>query len=366
MKCLDEGYIQAYIDGELNDIEAKDVEIHLFQCEKCKSVYKDLRSINSFAIEKIQNYKNEFDKSPVDLGNIYIDEVKSKKGVFRDMKKYKNIAVAACAVMVITTCITVQPIRAAITDAVSIFRAKDIKGVTVSLDDVKKLEKALEEHKSDINIDKIGKVNMQGGEVKTVTMDEAKKALPFTTFIPESIPGKNIESVTITEPLKADFTLNIDNVNQILKSLGGNKLFPKDLDGKTFSINVPGTLNINYKDAASNKYISVTESKSPEITAPSESSVDEIINALSELSILPPEMQKQLKSMKDWKNTLYVPNVDNKLEEINIDGMKAVGYFKDNKENKHSSILVLKDGVLVAVNGNVDKNEMLEIVKSMR
>ncbi|MBI6874510.1 anti-sigma factor family protein [Clostridium aciditolerans] len=365
MKCPSGGSIQSYIDGELNDVEMKEIEMHLFECEKCKEIYKELNSVNSFAMGKLQDYKKEFDINNIKTGNMNI-EVKNKKGAFKDMKRYKKIATAACAALVLTTCVTVEPIRASVINAVSIFRAKDIKSVNISLDDVKKLEKALEDHKTDINIDKIGKVNFQGGEEKTVTMEEAKKTLPFTISVPKNIPEKNTESIVINAPSKIDFTLNVENVNQLLKSLGGKKVFPKDLDGKTFSLNMAGTLNIRYKDAANDKYINITESKVPEIIAPAEANVDEIFNALSELSVLPPEMQKQLKSMKDWKSTLYVPNVGNQLEELNIDGMKAVGSFENNNGNKSSSILILNDGVLVNINGNVDKNEMLEIAKSMR
>lgn len=361
MKCPNEGTIQSYIDRELNDVEMEALEMHLFQCEKCKKAYEELNSVNIFAMGKLQEYKKEFNMSPIKTGNMDI-AVNSKKGVFKDMKKYKKIAAAACAAIVLTTCVTVKPIRAAVINGVSIFRAKDIKSVNISLDDVKKLEQALNEHKTDIDIDKIGKVNFQGGEQKELTIDEAKKELPFKIVVPKSTSDNHIEKIIIDKPSKIDFTLNVENVNQVLKSLGGKKVFPKELDGKTFSVNMPGMLNIRYKDAANKKGISITESKVPEIIAPAEANVDEIFNALSELSVLPPEMQKQLKSMKDWKSTLYVPNVGNQFEEMNIDGMKAVGCFEKN----YSSVLVLKDDVLFGVNGNITKNEAIEIVKSMR
>lgn len=361
MKCPSEGSIQAYIDKELDDIEIKEIEMHLFQCEKCKEIYKNLNSVNNFAMEKFQDYKKEFDIHDLKTENMNI-EMKNKKGVFKNMKKYKRMAVAACAALVLTTCFTVEPIRAAVINAVSIFRVKDIKSVNISLDDVKKLEKSLEDHKSDINIDKIGKVKTQGGEVKDVTIEEGKKLLPFTVLLPKNMPEKSVKNISISKPSKIDFTLNVENVNQLLKSLGETKTFPKDLDGKTFSLNIAGTLNINYKDAENNKDIYITESKIPEIIAPTNANVDEIFNALSGLSILPSDLQKQLKSMKDWKSTLYVPNVGNNVEEMNINGMKAIGYFEKND----SSILVLKDDVLISVSGNADKNKLLEIVKSMR
>ncbi len=365
MKCLSEGSIQAYIDNELSDTQMEEVEMHLFQCEKCKEIYMELKSVNSFTVEKLQDYKEEFNINPIKTRNMNI-EIKKKKGEFKIMKKYKKIAVAACAVLAITTCVSVKPIRAAVINAASIFRANDIKGVNISLDDVKKLQSELEKHKTDINIDKIGKVKYQGGEQKNTTMDEAKKTLPFTILTPENMSSNDTESISMDSPSKMDFTLNVENINQVLKSLGGKKLFPKDLDGKTFSLNIAGTLNINYKDSKTNKKIYITESKIPEIIAPDEATVDEIFNALSDLSVLPYDMQKQLKSMKDWKSTLYVPSVGNKLEEMNINGMKAIGSFETIKEEKHSKILMLKDSVLISIDGNVDKNELLEIIKSMR
>lgn len=369
MKCLSEGSIQAYIDGELSNTEMKEVEMHLFQCGKCKEVYKELKSINSFAVEKLQDYERDFKINHVEIENRDI-QVKNKKGEFKNMKKYKKIAAAACAALVITTCVSVEPIRASVINAVSIFRAKDIKSVNISVDDIKKLQTELQDRKSDINIDKIGKVKYQGGEQKNVTIDEAKKTLPFTISIPQNIQSKEVKNISIDKPSKMDFTLNVENINELLKSLGGKKLFPKDLDGKTFSLNMSGALSIMYEDSTNGERIAVSETKVPEITAPNDVNVDEIFNALSDLSILPYDMQQQLKSMKDWKSTLYIPNVGgNKAEEMNINGMKAIGCFdtsKNDKEKKHSSILILKDNVLISIDGNVDKNKLLETAKSMR
>lgn len=368
MKCLSEGIIQAYIDEELNDIEMKEVEMHLFQCEKCKEVYKELKSINSFAMDKLKDYKKDFNITPIKPVNMDI-KMKNRKGESKIMKRYKKVTAAACVALAITTCVSVQPIRAAVINAVSIFRANDIKSVNISLDDVKKLKSELEKNKSDINIDKIGKVKYQGGEQKTVTIDEAKKALPFTILYPENMPSKNIKNVFINKPSKCDFTLNVENINQLLKSLGGKKLFPKNLDGKTFSLNTGGTLDIFYENPTNGNRITVSESKIPEIIAPDDANVDEIFNAISDLSILPYDMQKQLKSMKDWKSTLYIPNVGNKSEEMTINGMKAIGCFdnsKNDKESRHSYILMLKDDILISIDGNADKNELIEIAKSMR
>jgi hypothetical protein len=364
MKCLNEGSIQAYIDRELNDIQIKEIEMHLCKCQKCTAIYNELNSVNDFAMVKLQNYKKEFNINELKAENLNL-EIKNKKGVFKDMKKYRNMMVAACAAIVLTTCITVKPIKAAIVDAVSIFRVKDIKTVNISVDDLKQLETALQNHKSNIDIDKVGKVSFKGGDHKTSNIEDAKKTLPFSLLIPDNMLDKDTQ-ITVADPSRVDFTLDVENMNTLLKSLGGKNVFPKNLDGKTFSLDMSGEFNINYKYGSDNKHVYINESKIPELLAPSEANVDEIFNALSELSVLPEEMQHQLKSMKDWKSTLYIPNIGITPEELNINGMKAIGYFENTDKVKHSSILILKDNILISISGNVDKNELIEIAKSMR
>lgn len=366
MQCPNEGTIQAFIDKELNPSEMKELEIHLFQCNRCKETYRNLSTINSFVFNKIQDYTEYSDNNYIKSQEVYKEKVKVKRGVFEIMKSYKKIISATCAVVVLTTCIAVKPIRAAISNAVSIFRAEDIKGINVSIDDMKKLQEGLQSQNANIDIDKIGNVKHEGGELKTVTIDEAKELVPFKITFPNNLEKKNIENVSITTPSKIDFTMNIDNVNEIMTSLGGKKLFPKNLDGKTFSINFKGTANIDYLDKINNKNIYITQSISPEIIAPSETNVDEIFNAISDLSILPIELQNQLKSIKDWKNILYIPNFNNELEELSVDGIKVFGYFNENEGGAYSNIIYLKDGVITSISANMNKNEIIELVKSMR
>lgn len=364
MICPDDGKIQAYIDKELNEIEMVEIEDHISTCEKCKRRYEKLKTIDSFVFEKFSYYGRDEIKRPKYENVRFLEEKINKKGEFSFMNRYKKTIVAASLGVVITSCVAVQPIRAAISNAVSIFRASDIKGINVTLEDIQKLEKEIESKNMDINIDKIGKVKQEGGENKKVTIEEAKKEIPFNLYMPKSIEKRAPENVNLVRSSKIDFTLNIENINSLMKSLGAKKVFPVALDQKTFTLNLPDTISMDYSDEKS--YITITEGKVPEITGPSEENINEVVDALSELPILPSNIQKQLKGIKDWKNTLYVPNFEGSLEELEINGVKAFGHFENNGEYKSSGILFLKDGVLVGINGNVDRNEIIEIAKSMR
>lgn len=280
MRCPNEGSIQAYIDGELNEIEMKEIKSHLLQCERCRKFYEDLKLTDKFVFEKMNNYSKGYRNNESVIKSISVQDNIKKKGEYSFMKKYKKVIVAASLGFVLTSCIAVTPIRAAIGNAVSIFRANDIKSINVTLDDMKKLQKNMESHTANIEIDNIGKVTQEGGEQKTVTMEEAKKEVDFNILVPESI--KNINNVSLEKKTKIDFTLNVENINQLVKSLGSKKLFPKELDGKTFSLTLPTSLNFEYNDASSSKYVRISEGKIPEITGPSEENINEVVSVLSE------------------------------------------------------------------------------------
>lgn len=362
MKCPSEGKLQAYIDKELSKIEKEEIEMHIFLCEKCKETYKSLNDLNDFTVNKIADYSKSNNESHINIKPINIKDIKQKKGVLEMIKPYKKFAIAACAALAITTCVKVQPIQAAISNAVSIFRVQNIKSVNVSLNDMKKLQEGLQSRKSDIQIENLGNVKYSGGKNKVLTLDEAKKELSFTAAIPQNTQGLALHQVNIDEASKIDFTVNVQNVNQILQSLGGKTLLPKKLDGKTFTFDFSSRLGLYYKDTENKKNLFISQWKSPEITAPNDVNVDEIVNCISDLSILPSDLQKQIKSMKDIKNTLYVPNIDNKMEEINVDGVKVMLYADGN----YTSAIFVKNGVLFDLNGDIDKNSVIQIIKSLR
>lgn len=362
MKCPSEGKIQAYIDEELSSEENDEIEMHIFLCKKCKETYNILNNLNNFSYTKVEAYKEYPIKTDAGLKPLNIKTIKYNKGVLEMIKPYKKAIIAACAALLITTCIKVQPIQAAISNAVSIFRVQNIKSVNISLDDIKKLETALQSKKTDIQIDNIGKVNYTGGNYRLATLEEAKNKLSFNSLIPQNTQGAVLEKIGIDDASKIDFTINVANVNQVLQSLGGKTLLPKNLDGKTFTLDFSDKLDLFYKTKDSNKQFNIFQCKSPEVNAPSDVNVTEILNCISDLSILPNDLQTQLKSIKDLKNTLYVPNIGNKMEEVNIDGLKVMLY----SDNNNTSAVFIKNEVLFDISGSINKDETIQIIKSMR
>jgi hypothetical protein len=289
----------------------------------------------------------------------------NNKGVFKNMLKQRKFVAAACAALLITACITVKPVKAALASALSIFRVENVKGINITLEDMQQIQQKLSSGQGEISLDKMGSIKMQGGQKRT-SSQEAVKNLPDIAVAFPSALDSVIPTINIVEPRSMDFTLNAKNVNQIMKSYGAAKLLPDNIDGKTFKIDFTSLVNINY--GINDKSIEIIQTKLPQITVPEGVNVDEVYNAVIELPIIPQNLQAQLKSIKDWKNTLYIPVVESKITEVDINGVK--GYMATDKSNSestpHTQVIWFNKGVIYAVAGKVDSNEILNIARSMR
>lgn len=310
-------------------------------------------------------YRELRKQSVIDLVR-YIQNINvNNKGVFKNMLKSRNIVAAACAAMLVTTCITVEPVKAAISSALSIFRVENMKGITVTLDDIQQIQKQLSSGQGDISLDKMGSVKLQGGKKRSSSPEDVKKLTDFAVAFPSALSDA-APNINVVEPASMDFTLNAKNVNQIMKSYGATKLLPDNIDGKTFRVDFASQVTMKY--SSNDKSIIIMQTKSPEITVPEGVNVDEVYNAVIEMPIIPQDLQAQLKSIKDWKNTLYVPVIESEMTGVDINGAK--GYitkdYGDSEDEHESAVVWYNKGVICAVSGKLDSNEILNIARSMR
>lgn len=281
------------------------------------------------------------------------------------MLKNGKYAIMACAALLVTACITVEPVKAVISSTLSIFRVENVKGITVTLDDMQQIQQKLSSGQGEISLDKMGSIKMEGGQKRTSSKEDVKKLTDMDVIFPSALDNE-IPTINIVEPRSVDFTLNAENVNQIMKTYGATKLLPDNIDGKTFKVDFTSLVTINYR--INEKTIGITQTKMPQITVPEGVNVDAVYNAVVEMPILPSNLQAQLKSIRDWKNTLYIPVLESKMAEVDINGAK--GYIAtdkaDSSNSPRSQVIWYDNGVIYTISGAVDRDEILNIAKSMR
>ena len=367
MKCVDTGTMQAFIDGELEIAVKKDIEKHLADCSKCSEMYDSLKKNDDFVFGNLTAYRQfceeNYDPDTMEFTGSRIDTetIPFKKDVKGFMYKYRKIAAAACIFLTVTLCITVQPVRAFISEALNIFRVESVKGLKVSLSDMEKIRNVLSQKEGEISIDSMGKIIREGFDDGKVTIDEARADADFPLLLPPDNQDRDIK-ITSSEPGSITFTLKVGNVNETLKSLGAEKLLPENLDGKTFTAGFARQISFLYEEDG--KTYRVVESRTPELAVPADVNVDEIYDCLVELPIIPEDIRRQLKSIKDWKNTIYLPVIDAEPESVDVNGMQ--GFIAEKKNGDRSMLVWYNDGTIYSVDSNAGKDDLLKFARSLR
>lgn len=373
MKCPDTGILQMYIDGELDIVLRKELESHLLTCQRCRSSVTGLKENDDFVFEKIKAYK-QYNDVNVDTvfkpANLPLPEDSNeavRKGVSYYMIKYKKLAAAACAVLVITSCVAIQPVRAAISSALSIFRVENVKGINITLADIREIQDKLSSKAPEINLDKIGRIKSTGGLQKQITLKEAKNITDFPVLFPSALSAQKPDISSI-DSATMEFTLNVENMNEILKTFNAKRLLPEGIDGKTFNIGLSRTVTLHY--SANGKTYNFIQTKSPSIEVPEGVNVDELRDCLVEFPLLPENLKTQIKSITDWKSTLYVPVVDGISESVDINGSQGYVALPPSdvqvNEKVNSSIVWYDKGTIYSIIGNMSKDEIIGLARSMR
>jgi hypothetical protein len=360
VKCIKPGIIQAYIDGELDIAGKKDIEKHIGECEKCRESYNRLKNTDDFVFEKTSVYKQHYAKCAVPQTDNKFVAVTDKAGP-GFFPKFRKVIGAACICLAVAVCVTIQPVRAFITNALSIFRIENIKGLNISLADLEEIRSRLAAKENEINIENMGRIVMDGFITSEVSMEEVKTFKDFPVILPES-PGNGSISLSTVSPGYIEFTLDIANVNSVLKSFGSDKLLPESLDRKTFSAYFPRRLIMDY--ITGGKHYGVLQFASPEFTVPEGVDVDEIHDCMLELPIIPQDLQDQLKTIRDWKSTMYVPVVGPETEDINING--SAGILSTTHDGEGYIAVWYREGIIYYVESNTGKDDIIRFANSLK
>jgi len=369
MKCPEIDVLQAYMDGELEIGIKKGIETHLGECESCKNRMAVLKENDDFAFAKIKDYRQHFENcsvpSRLQTGLRTHKAAVDNRRVHGCKPKYRRYVAAACAILLLITGLTIEPVGAAISNILSILRVDNVEGITVTLDDMREIQKQLESGQGEISLKKMGSIKVQGGKKRAISKEDAEKLTDIDVAFP-TLPSGVIQNINVVDSGTMSFTLDVGNTNRIMKSYGAVKLLPDDIDGKTFKVEFASQVTMSY--SINGKQIMILQTKSPELIVPEDVNIEEIYYAVVDMPIIPKRLKSQLKSIKDWKNTLYIPVEESEMEGVDINGAK--GYltkdYGDSEDDYESAVIWYDRGIIYAVSGRTDTGEILEIARSMR
>lgn len=317
MRCPDEGLLIAYWENQLTQEQLPAVENHLASCRICQRRLQVMQDEINFCRLEVAPLLKERYEAPVS-GQYRVWEQIEKtctrhKGVELIMKM-KKVAVAAVVVLALVGLLAIPSVKAVADNLLQVFRVNEISTVTLGPEDITKLQAALAQGDSEVDLEKFGQIKTLGqAERKQVSsLDQ----LPFAV----KLPANNLKPDLYVEDMPdAELKLNVANVNQLLNQLGSKDKLPETLDGQTFRMVLPLMVTADYKD------FKLMQGSSPEIQAPAGVDIEQIRNAVINLPIWSPEVRLQLSAIQDWQHTLIIPDDgSNNTEEVMLGSNRGV------------------------------------------
>ena len=360
---INEGLLQAYLDGEATNAQIKIIETHLDKCIICRNKLEELQNLDQIIIGAIKACENTISIDSSHTQDAYqrfertLKENKWK-GLMKKMINYKKLAVGIAAVAIFTTTIFVPPVRQAAADFLHIFRVQKIETIQLNMEDLNKMRNDFMNQVGEIDLKQLGKANViTQPKFEQISLAQAQEKVPFPIKYPANLDLNH--EVNVTDKSGVEFTFNTEEVNKILRQLGSKQLLPVELNGKSFSVNTQGQVDLHYR-LDENNWLSLQQIASPEIIVPEGVDVFELRQILLNIPILPYDLKNKLESVNDWQNTLLVPT-DKAVEMVKIQGENGIL----NKNPQSSHLIWQKSGVIYTLNGP-SQLDLVEIANSLR
>ncbi|HBX23053.1 MAG TPA: hypothetical protein DEF34_05395 [Desulfotomaculum sp.] len=371
--CYDEGILQAYIDDQLESALWWEITRHLERCATCRSNLDELRSNDMFVQECLSIFPTDaFSTSPVARTHLNVVP-QGRRSIllkiigrkFDFMNQYKKLAAVAAMAAVMFTAFSLPAVRSVASEFLTVFRVESVQTINISTTDIQDLEKAFQEGAGKVDIENFGKIEVTGKrESVPVTPAEATEAVNFDLKLPGPANYNEPELHKITGH-SVKLTLAVDNINAMLQALGSTQMLPAELDGQSFSMDVPTGIMATYQSDGNKLF--VAQSRSPEIKTSSGVDVKVIRDALLSIPALPENLRQQLLAINDLKHTLLIPNLDGSSQEVTVNGTTGVLITAGEGVNDTQSLVWQQNGVIYMVAGTgLELNDALALAAQMK
>ncbi|KHO61901.1 anti-sigma factor [Thermoanaerobacter sp. YS13] len=330
--CYDEGTLQAYLDGELDEITSKNIEEHVKTCSTCRQKLEELKFINEFTANALKTSNIDLNEAWMAFNEKLGKENNKRKGVVYLFTKYKKAIAAALIVAFIGASAFFPPLKNAEAKLLNIFRLNKMQVITITPEDMTQIQNQFYDRGiKNISLKDYGEIikdgSSEGRQISPDELDKVKSELGYEIKLPAD-ENFEIKHAYTSKIEGLEFILKVDKINDLIKTFGGTHLFPKELDRKPIIINFGKTLGMDLQKKGSEKVQVVLDIvKTPEIVVPEGVNVDKVIDALANLPFLPENIKRQIASVTDWKETLPIPMpMENNTEtkEITIRGNKGI------------------------------------------
>ncbi|MFB5762060.1 hypothetical protein [Paenibacillus medicaginis] len=273
---------------------------------------------------------------------------------------------AAAAAAVIFGAVLATPLgNNALAAILNQFRVQEI--ATVDGDTLENMFYQLAPGESSSKDNSFGEFTTKGGTVQgEFTREQAASRLGYQ-LLPTDLTG-NQDTVYISPSNEITMKMNIDEVNQAMQRVGATKLLPESLNGKPITLALHESVMYELK-TDQDQWASLTQMKAPEITVDPSVDVEEALEAVLQLPILPNDLKKQLQRSSILSGSIpmpYVVDKSAKSDDITIGGTKVLIEERKFDSMTDRSAIWIKDGQMFYFDGGSAYEKEADFVNKLK
>ena len=379
MTCRDEGFIQAYLDGECGAEEGKRFTEHLSSCGHCQQKLEELVRLEDWTKQKLegllssqddpvrvdadaawQRFSQQIGNSKGSIQTELNSHTFQKRG-WRSMKKRtRQWVTGVSAAAVVAVSLSFPQVQAAASDLLSMFRVNKVEFVKLTQEDLQQAEQWISSAKAgELELEGLGKMwideNGQDQE-RSKWYDSAEEARQAGVKLPEMPADVKIDGVDVTNAVTIHLELDVEKANQLFSQLQMEERFDEKLDGKRFSMHVPETVYLTLQDGDATYSYQVVDAL--ELEAPEGVDLEQLRDTVLALPFIPDNVKKQMLAIDNWQETLpmpYVEGEDERVKEVKVKGENALLM----SDEYHTQLIWQQDGSIHFLDGFEAKEEQV-------
>jgi hypothetical protein len=299
----------------------------------------------------------------------------------KKMSQMKKWITGSAGALFLALFVMFAPVRAAVMDALSIFRVSQLNAIRITVGDVEEMAEGFRDFSPSSAGDSLEEpfaVEKLSPDVSPVELNSIDEFTAFNVKLPAAASGE--PRLTAVPAGGASLTLHVSAVNARLADIGADAYLPDSYEGGRITVRTPAALIAVYDDVV------LGATQMPAVTT--EDGVDLALLRDIALNVLPvpSSVAAQLSAIPVDSRNVYLPVLVGISREVNVGG--ATGYlygasdlqavigavgavsgetndFEAFTPQKDGSVLIwVRDGVIYALAGSLPGDDLLSIARS--
>lgn len=246
------------------------------------------------------------------------------------MRRHQKWIAAGAVAVLLVGLFAFGPVRSLAAELLQIFRVDQVKVVRFDPAEVQQLANALLAGGQKVDLSTFGTFSNEPAndsrlvDANTVTIDGKSITMPAALGA-----YRRAGDLQLGQGVKILATPKVAGINSFLASLGSKSPLPDNLDGKAFTVKVPGVVNATFAKPGDTVTITLRRSLSPSLSVPAGVNVEQVRKALLDIPILPEGIRNTLAGMDIGGGTLLVPDFGvsrsgGSVENVTVNGNQGV------------------------------------------